>query len=155
MPQKKGRSAWLITWEVVGDHVKGAKRGRKKYAAILNPNWSADIVCSIMESLYAYEEQVSLTDCLEYAKVGSSVSWSRARKKSPYPYLAEKDDKGGYICGGSLYLKARLVHDLQVEEKNGREKPVWNDRLKAKGVYRKPSKIVLPPRIKKMLTNEN
>jgi len=148
MPQKKGRSAWLITWEVAGGYVKRAKKAakgnRKKYAAILNPNWSADVVCTIMESLYAYEEQVSLIDCLEYAKVGSSVS-SPARKKSPYPYLATRIyDNGSYICGDSLYLKARRVNDLRIEEKNGREIPVWNDRL-----------IKLSPRIKKMLKNED
>jgi hypothetical protein len=84
MPQKKGRSAWLITWEVAGSYVKGAKKGRKKYAAILNPNWSPDVVRTIMESLYAYEEQVSLSDCLEYAKVGSSASSST--RKNPHTH---------------------------------------------------------------------
>ncbi|MBI3799371.1 MAG: hypothetical protein HY268_20695 [Deltaproteobacteria bacterium] len=145
MPQKKGRSAWLITWEATGGYMKGAKRGRKKYAAILNPNWSPDVVCTILESLYAYEEQVSLIDCLEYAKVSSGVS-SPARKKSPYPYLAKKNPyKGDYICGDSLYLRARLVDELQViEEKNGREKLVWKDRP-----------VVLSPRMKKLLRNED
>jgi hypothetical protein len=60
MAQKKGMTAWLITWETTGSHVRHQKRGAKKYAVILNPHWSADLVCCIMELLLRYEDQVDL-----------------------------------------------------------------------------------------------
>jgi hypothetical protein len=122
MPIKRtdrGISAWLITWESMGNHVETPN----KIAVILDPRMKPDRVKTIIELLYVNEEY-SLSDRISYAK---------SKRNNPYP--AEYDAIGGVkwqgriTCGHNPWLEARLVDNLKVRlDDNGEEQIIWVDR---------------------------
>jgi hypothetical protein len=109
---KKGMVAWLVTWETTGDYVRTDKG---EVAAVLNPRSGDDTVREMLEFIYVNEE-LDLHGRLEYAKSKTTL------------YRAEAA-KNGFICGHNLFLRARLVENLRVvEDENGQEIPVWEER---------------------------
>jgi hypothetical protein len=46
--RKRGITAWLVTWEHIGDHAKPLT----SIAAVLNPRWSSERVREIVELVY-------------------------------------------------------------------------------------------------------
>ena len=99
-------SAWLVTWEGVGGHVKI----EEQVAAILNPRRSVDRVKDIVELLYVNASH-SYVERINYAK---------SRKNNPYPAEFGVSHNGvpwtGEVtCGHNPFLEARLVDNLRVE----------------------------------------
>ena len=115
-------SAWLITWEQVGDWHKNENN---KIAAILNYRLSGETVRKIVELLYV--NRYSLSTRLDYAK-----------NKRNIPHPAQFHTLGGVpwaeriTCGYQPCLYARIVDDLCVQiDENGEEKLIWKERPKA------------------------
>ncbi len=106
-------SAWLITWESVGDWVKV----ENKIAAILNYRLSGKTAHEIVELLYV--NTLDLSTRVAYAK----------NKKNIYHH-AESHTLGNRItCGYQPCLYARLVDDLHVQvDENGEETLNWKER---------------------------
>jgi hypothetical protein len=102
--------AWLVTWEWCGDH---AKR-EDIFAAVLNPRFSTQKICEIVELMYRLAEY-SLSDQAGYA-----------RNKSPnHPATIDRttDGRVHIHCGHNPFLRAGLVDDLIVE-KNAKGKEI-------------------------------
>ena len=122
MARRKG-TAWLVTWEWLGDHADPGDR----IVAIFNYRYGGRRVRDLVEHLYAsYKYDVN-------DKLGI------ARKKNTNPYRAQFARFGGIdwmgrvTCGHNPFLYARLVDGLRVDAHDGlrwKERPV-PERLKA------------------------
>lgn len=120
---KKGVSAWLITWSGTGSSAEWEGR----MAAVLDPRLSGDRVKEIVglihaTSLYTPDEQ---------------IRWMIRPEDNPYPpefgQLRGVTWKGQILCGHNPYLSARLVDELRVETADdGTETPVWEERPRPK-----------------------
>ncbi len=110
---KPGRiSAWLVTWEWIGNH---AKR-KDKIAAVLNWRLTRERVAEIIEMIYANE----------YYTLEERVAFAKDRKLNPYQaqYAA-----GRISCGHNPFLEARLVDNVYVtKDFEGCEQLMWQDR---------------------------
>jgi hypothetical protein len=105
------KSAWLITWESLSEHLQKDN----KIASILNYRRSWQQVQRHVEWLYVNSEY-SLSERLAYAK---SV------KNNPYPSMHER---GHITCGHDPFLLARKVRNLHVEnDSNGQEHLKWEE----------------------------
>lgn len=119
---KPGRiTAWLVTWEWIGNHTKR----KDKIAAILNWRLSPKRVAEIIEIIYA-NEFYTLEERLAIAK-----------NKTANPYQTRYDDiqgipwEGRLFCGHNPFLEARLVDNLYVVKDNeGNQKLIWDEREK-------------------------
>ncbi|WP_157431747.1 hypothetical protein [Actinomadura hibisca] len=125
--QNKGRKAWLITWEWVGDHAKVPSN--EIIAAILKPQTGADAVRRFVEVLYAAREYDPI-DMLQslthnpypasFMKIGVEVEGVGVR----YPNY-----EGEIQCGHNPYLRARLVNNLKLrDEDNPQAGLIWGER---------------------------
>jgi hypothetical protein len=118
---RKGITAWLVTWQWVGDHAKP----ERKIAAILNPHWSPDRVREYVEFMYV-NSHYSISERIAYAK---------NRSFNPYPakFACVNDIpwNGQITCGHNPWLFARLVDNLAATgEPDDEEKVVWTERPK-------------------------
>jgi len=115
------KTAWLVTWEWVGEH---AER-KDKVASILNYRLSGKTVADYMEKLYV-DSEFSFNERLEYAK----------SKYTPYPArfdMLELDGnkahwEGRIHCGHNPFLYGRLVQNIHVETNaDGSERLEWDE----------------------------
>lgn len=106
MRRRRGVSAWLVTWEHVGEHARPLRR----VAAVLKPRLPADCVLYIVEVLY---EDTSLAP-------SDQVSILRNPAAHPYPAAYDSIDgipwQGRILGGHNPYLLARKVKNLRVED---------------------------------------
>jgi len=106
--RKRGRKAWLVTWEWSGDH---AKR-EQKVAAVFRPQLSGKRVRELVECLYSFSEYTSR----ERMVFGLGLS------PNPYPAQFGTIDgiswEGVISCGHNPWLEARLVDDLIFDDKD-------------------------------------
>jgi hypothetical protein len=117
--RKRGITAWLVTWDHIGDHAKPPTR----IAAILNPRWSSERVREIVEILYVNSNYCP-SERIGYAK-----------NKSFNPYPAEFDRLRGVpwlgriFCGHNPFLYARVVDNLVAPDEGFDETQVtWDER---------------------------
>jgi hypothetical protein len=115
---KKGITAWLITWEWMGDHAKA----EQKIAAILNPRWSSKRVREYVESIYV-DSHYSIAERIAYAKT---------RSFNPYPAEFVRVSgvawEGQITCGHNPWLFARLVSNLAAAgESDGHNGVIWSE----------------------------
>lgn len=114
-----GITAWLVTWEHVGDHAKPPC----KIAAILNRKTPAAKVRDMIEVIYA-NSKYSPYERIEYA---------RDRRNSPYPAEFERIDgvpwQGWITCGHNPHLHGRIVDNLSAPAESMNESRVtWDER---------------------------
>ena len=111
MPRNKvGRSAWLVTWDWMGDHAEVAPT--EVIAGIFSSRLSYRTVMQLVEALYAAREY-DATDKLsalthnpykaELETVEITISGITQRVRS----------QGEVICGHNPFLRARLVDGLR------------------------------------------
>jgi hypothetical protein len=119
---KKGKKAWLVTWEWASESAKRPE----KVAAILNPRWSPERVREYVEFLYA----------TEYYTLGERMKWALRKGWNPYPAtFGQSPDhhtwRGEIACGHHPFLFGRLVDDLTIEcNTDGKEIAIWTERKK-------------------------
>ena len=119
---KRGRiTAWLVTWQWIGDH---AKRDNK-IAAILNWRLSPEKISEIIEMIYANE----------YYSLGERVAFAKNKKmniyKATYDNINGIPWKCRLFCGHHPSLVARLVDNLYVKkDSSGNEVLHWEERKK-------------------------
>ena len=94
------KSAWLVTWEWVGDHARVDEE--KKLVAVFNYRWSGKKVFDLVEQLYI---------ALEYG-LWDKIGVARNKRSNPYP--AELGAKGEVHCGHNPSLRARRVRNFRV-----------------------------------------
>jgi len=114
----KMKSAWLITWEWIGDHA----RMKDKVVAILNRRLSDETVRRFIEQLYI----------LTTSNLTEKVSYARNRKNNPYQAefnVINGIKYGGQImCGHNPHLYGRIAKDISIEiDKNGKEILMWKE----------------------------
>jgi hypothetical protein len=105
MAKKRGIKAWVITWDVAGEHARDFLRrvtgSDQEVVAVLPPRLGPETVRRFVEQRYA-DMMFSASERLEYAK-GSS---------NPYP--AQFGEHTGQIhCGHNPMLYARKVANLR------------------------------------------
>lgn len=119
---KPGRiTAWLVTWEWIGNH---AKR-KDKIAAILNWRLSPERVAEIIEIIHANE----------FYTLAERLAIAKNKKLNPYQtgYGAIQGIpwEGRLLCGHNPFLEARLVDNLCVVKDNeGNQTLVWDEHEK-------------------------
>ena len=118
--QKKVRplpTAWLVTWEWVGDHAQVDE----PIVAILNYRYTGRRVRDIVEQLYA-TSKYSIAERLLVAK---------NPRNNPYPPQFAVLNGGTYesslTCGHNPYLHARIVTNLHLAEEDGVQKLRWTN----------------------------
>ena len=116
---RKGITAWLVTWEWVGDHAKS----KRKVAAILNPHCSPDRVQEYVEFIYVNS----------YYSISERIAYAKNRHFHPYPAEFVRVNgvpwQGQIICGHNPWLFARLVDNLAAtDESDDEETIVWAER---------------------------
>ena len=100
---KKGKTAWLITWESPNQNIKN------KVARILNHRTSGSNVHEVLEQLYI--------DSKYYPS--ERLAYSISKRGNPYPVRYDRIHgipwEGRMWCGHNPYLYARQVKNLRVE----------------------------------------
>lgn len=114
-------SAWLVTWEHLGDHATP----QEPVAAVLSPRLSAHRVLEIVELLYANASY----------DPSKRIAIAKNRKENPHParfgVLHGVPWEGEITCGHNPWLEARLVRNLRAEKNaTGQERFVWDERPK-------------------------
>lgn len=132
---KKGYSAWLVTWEWVGDHAKVSK----PLAEVLDPRMSAKRVREIVEILGQREDSLA-----------EKVAWRLMKQRAPYPaefqMIGGVPWEGEIVCGHNPYLRARLVDDLRITvSPDGQETATWLDRHSARKIAGKLAHLKRSP----------
>ena len=119
---RRGRiTAWLVTWDWIGDH---AKRDNK-IVAVLNWRLSPDKISEMIEMIYANE----------YYSLEERVAFAKNKKMNPYKTTYDTFNgipwHGRLFCGHNPCLVARLVDNLYVKkDSSGNEVLDWEDRKK-------------------------
>ncbi len=116
-----GISAWLVTWEHMGDHATPPET----VAAVLSPRLTARRVLEIVELLYANASY----------DPSERIAFAKSRKGNPYParfgVLHGVPWEGEIVCGHNPWLEARLVRNLRADrDATGQERFVWDERPK-------------------------
>lgn len=113
----KTRTAWLITWEWIGDHAAVPQ----KVAGVVNYRKSAEYVRSLVEQLYI-------------AKTSSSVEMAMYAKDAtanPYPAQFHRINgapwHGRIHCGHNPHLYARKVRDLRSVRQADEDALQWDE----------------------------
>ena len=117
------KSAWLVTWEWVGDHARVDEE--KRVVTVLNYRWSAKKVRDLVEQLDV---------ALEYGP-WDKVGVARNKRSNPYP--AELGALGEVRCGHNPSLRGRRVHNFRVVvNDDGTNQTRWEEisRIKAEKV---------------------
>lgn len=106
------KSAWLVTWEWLGNHAKK----EEKIVSILNYRYSLERVKKYIEQCYIDSEYL-LVDKLSCAKSANNN-----------PYQAESSSGDKITCGHNPFLFARIVHNVKIEKDiNDNETLVWEE----------------------------
>jgi hypothetical protein len=112
------KTAWLITWEWIGDHAAV----EDKVVAVVNYRRPASYIKDLMEQLYI-EKTSSASEKVAYAK---------DMKSNPYPAsfgsVGGVQWRGRLLCGHNPHLFARLVSNVRVEMQDGEEILLWEER---------------------------
>ena len=113
----RGRKAWLVTWEHIGDHAQP----ERKIAAVLEPQLSGRRVRELVEFLYASVEYQPF----EQLEIAFGL------RSNPYPgtFGSMKDGPAGLWegevnCGHNPWLYARLVDNLIIPADG---EPTWQE----------------------------
>jgi hypothetical protein len=113
--KRRGRKAWLVTWEWSGDHA----RREPQVVTIYRPQLSGERVGELVEALYTQ---------LEYT-LRERITWTLDPKANPYRAqfgtLGGVTWPGDITCGHNPWLHARLVDDLVVDDNNN---ATWTER---------------------------
>ena len=106
-----GITAWLVTWEAVGEAAETADI----IASIIGIRTSQRVVAALVELLYAQR----------FCTATELASYARNRSNNPYP--ARHDPNGGVSCGHNPFLYARKVTKLLVstDASTGLETITW------------------------------
>ncbi|MDZ3993088.1 hypothetical protein [Pseudomonas sp. Teo4] len=112
------KTAWLITWEWMGDHAAVAD----KVVAVVSHRRQGAYVKDLMEQLYV-SRNFSDAEKLAYAK---------DRSVNPYPASFDVINgvpwQGRITCGDNPFLLGRMVSNLRLEEEDGEERLHWHER---------------------------
>jgi len=115
---KRGRKAWLVTWEHIGDHALP----ERKIAAVFKPQLSGQRVRKLVEFLYA---------SMEYQPY-EQLEIEFGFRLNPYPatFGSLKDGPavlwhGEVICGDNPWLRARLIDNLIIPPEG---EATWDER---------------------------
>jgi hypothetical protein len=117
----RGRAAWLVTWDSVGDHgwpalsVTQAERNHR-VVAIMPPQWGVTRVAEIVTLLYA-RAAYTLSEQVHFC-----TKWS------DNPYQARISRDGRITCGHNPYLFARVVSRLRPTTDHPESPLVWDER---------------------------
>lgn len=122
MRKQRGVSAWLVTWEWIGEHAKC----ERKVAEILDPRFSPEKVREIVELHYH-----------RTATLDEKIAWRLRKGNQQYPAKFQTIEglewRDQIICGHNPWLLARLVDELVVErDSEEREIATWQDRSSPK-----------------------
>ena len=122
MGNRKGFSAWLVTWEWSGNHAEPPR----KIVEILSPHLSPERVRHIVELLYHRDSLLA-----------EKVAWRLRKRRQPYkaefPAVDGVQWTGQIICGHNPWLLARLVDNLIVTtDSGGKETATWTERCSAR-----------------------
>ena len=113
----KTKTAWLTTWEWIGDHA----RRENKVVAVTNYRKSGDYVRNLVEQLYIANTS-SAVEMASYAKDAST---------NPYPAEFHRVRgvpwHGRIHCGGNPHLYARKVKNLRTVQDGGEVKLEWDE----------------------------
>lgn len=124
------KSAWLITWEWIGDHAKV----ENKVVCILDFRYSYMKISRFLEWIYigsrfALYEQIAFVknrDCNPY-HVEYGLIETRASKESGLP--SSTTFTGKMVYGNNPFLYARIVYDLQgYIDDQGKDHLRWKER---------------------------
>lgn len=104
-PTQTKKSAWLITWETIGEELTYAER----FIAIRDGRTSIEKIQEFVEQFYI-STKYSLAEKMHY---------SSHRKDNPYPArtFAQPGNKymlGGITCGHDPFILARYVKKLKI-----------------------------------------
>ena len=119
-PRRKPRgiTAWLVTWEHMGDHAVPPCR----IVAILSYRWSAERVREIVELLYANS----------YFSPAERIAYAKNKSFNPYPVEFERVHGirflGRMTCGHNPFLYARLVENLIADKDCDETQVTWDER---------------------------
>src|SRR3954467_8521872 len=107
------KSAWVVTWEWMGDHARVEEQ--KRLVTVLNYRWSYGRVLEFVEQLYV----VLVYTPFDKANV--------ARREKSNPYRATYES-GEVHCGHNPWLRARRVSDLEtVRRRDGMYELLWKE----------------------------
>jgi hypothetical protein len=123
MQQRKGLSAWQITWEWSGLHAEP----QNKIVEILNPRISSEQVRKVVDLLY--EREASLSE-----KVARRLRRQEQPYKAEFSIIQGVRWTGEIICGHNPWLLARLVDNLIIyTNADGTESASWSDNTRPGG----------------------
>lgn len=129
--RRRGRKAWLVTWDWAGDHA--AVPEREVIAAILRPRTGPDTVKRIVELLYM-ARQYDPTDKLDALTHNPyPVRFGTARLEETLADGTVRTASGRWagemFCGHNPFLHARLVENLRPRDPTNPEGGlVWDER---------------------------
>jgi hypothetical protein len=113
-------SAWLVTWEAMGDHALAYIE--EEIEAILNPRFSAKRVAEIVQFLYI-QKTYTVWERLLFVKNKSNAPAIQYGSANGIVW------RGRINCGDNPCLFARKVDNLRIEvSKDGETHPVWTER---------------------------
>lgn len=123
-PTKRKKSAWLITWEHVGDNKSDIPGG---IIAIRDGRTSAERVKEFVEHHYI----------AVYYSVWEKAHYSSHQKDNPYPAEYHRLPDGGVwlagiTCGHNPFIYARFVKNLRIYQRGAAGTAlVWDDVVRA------------------------
>jgi len=120
--RKEAFKAWLVTWEYQGWELVSRQkhRGPSRIAAVLNSRWSGRRVAQIVRLLYVNE----------FFDPRMRLSATRFPASEPEVSFGRLDGapwEGRIRCGGTPYLYARLVEDLQLAGEGHKDEYTWKE----------------------------
>lgn len=114
----KMKSAWLITWEWIGEHAAVDK----KIVAVINYRRSSSYIKDMVEQFYI---------SIKY-NTREKAACAKDSHANPYPAhygnLRGVPWHGRITCGHNPYLYARLVSNVRLERKGNDSIVVWDER---------------------------
>jgi hypothetical protein len=123
----RGRSAWLVTWEWMGDHAQVSPPD--VVAGIFSPRLGYKTIMQLVETLYAAREYdatdklSALTHNPYKAHLGTiQVKVSGRSHRAKW--------QGEVICGHNPFLHARLVDGLRTSSDDAVAGLTWTDRAR-------------------------
>jgi hypothetical protein len=128
---RKGRKAWLVTWDWAGDHA--AVPERDAVAAILRPQTSPDTVKRIVELLYAAREYHPADKLGALTRNPYPAQFNTVEIEQPLRdgevFKQTVPFAGQIVCGHNPFLYARLVDNLRLRDStNPNAGLIWDER---------------------------
>jgi hypothetical protein len=128
--KRRGRTAWLVTWEWTGEHARVPERHR--IAAVVRPQTGPDTVKRIVEALnaarvYDTTDKLSALSTNPYpARTGTIQVRARSAdgqlRTRPMPFSSK------ILCGHNPWLYARVVDNLRPADGNRVTQLEWDER---------------------------